>query len=126
MKVLLVDFDSKIPNLALMKLSAWHKQKGDLVGFDIQDPDQVYVSVVFSKNKSQAAGLTTMFPNSMISFGGPGWDLQNFLPEEIEKIKPDYDLYPSEYSQGYTTRGCIRKCPFCGWKFPPVKRKVSE
>ena len=113
MKVLLVDFDSKIPNLALMKLSTWHKQKGDLVGFDIQDPDQVYVSVVFSKNKSQAAGLTTMFPNSMISFGGPGWDLQNFLPEEIEKIKPDYDLYPSEYSQGYTTRGCIRNCPFC-------------
>lgn len=113
MKVLLVDFDSKIPNLALMKISAWCKSKGYEVGFDTQDPDHVVVSVVFSKNKSQAAGLTRMFPTSVTHFGGPGWNLKNFLPPSIEKIKPDYDLYPSEYSQGFTTRGCIRHCPFC-------------
>ena len=54
-----------------------------------------------------------MFPDAMVSFGGPGWDLKNFLPESIEKIKPDYSLYPSQYSQGFTTRGCVRTCPFC-------------
>lgn len=113
MKILLVNFDSKIPNLALMKLSAWYKARGDEIGFDTQDPDKVYISVVFSKNRGQAAGLIKMFPDSMVSFGGPGWDLKNFLPDEIEFIKPDYDLYPSEYSQGFSTRGCIRKCPFC-------------
>lgn len=113
MKVLLVDFDSKIPNLALMKISAWCKSRDYEVGFDIQYPDHVVVSVVFSKNKSQAAGLTRMFPTSVTHFGGPGWNLKNFLPPSIEKIKPDYDLYPSEYSQGFTTRGCIRHCPFC-------------
>jgi hypothetical protein len=31
MNILLVDVDSKIPNLALMKLSAWHKAKGNQV-----------------------------------------------------------------------------------------------
>jgi len=113
MKVLLVDFDSKIPNLALMKLSAYHKQRGDEVGFDIQDPDQVKVSVIFSKNKGQAAGLKSMFPGAEVSFGGSGWDLHSVLPLKIEKMKPDYDLYPSKYSQGFTTRGCVRSCPFC-------------
>lgn len=113
MRVLLVDFDSKIPNLALMKLSAYYKQIGDEVGFDIQDPDKIYCSVIFSKNKGQAAGLTSMFSDSEIVFGGPGWDLKNKLPLNIELIKPDYDLYPSHFSQGFTTRGCIRSCPFC-------------
>lgn len=113
MKVLLIDFDSKIPNLALMKLSAHHKQKGDVVGFDVQDPDIVYVSVIFSKNRPQAAGLEKMFPDSSVRYGGPGWDLSNQLPHDIEMIKPDYDLYPSQYSQGFTTRGCIRSCSFC-------------
>lgn len=117
-KVLLIDFDSKIPNLALMKVSAWSKLRGHDVGFVIEDPDHVVVSVIFSKNKSQAAGLKRIFPNAQIHFGGPGWNLKNFLPPSIEKIKPDYDLYPSEYSQGFTTRGCIRHCPFC---FVPEK-----
>jgi len=112
-KIRLIDFDSKIPNLALMKLSAWYKSKGDIVGFDVPDPDRVYVSVIFTKNKPKAAGLTTMFPDAEVSFGGSGWDLHSFLPDEIEKIKPDYDLYPSTYSQGFTTRGCICKCKFC-------------
>ena len=113
MKVLLIDFDSKIPNLALMKLSAQAKASGHTVGFDIQDPDIVYCSVVFSKNREQAAGLKTMFPHNKIIFGGPGWNLENTLPHSVEFMKPDYGLYPSEYSQGFTTRGCIRKCPFC-------------
>jgi hypothetical protein len=116
MKVLLVDFDSKIPNLALMKLSSYFKEKFKgrcEVGFGVENPDLVYVSVIFTKNKPQAAGLTTMYPNAKVEFGGSGWDLKSHLPPDIEFIKPDYDLYPSEYSQGFTTRGCIRKCTFC-------------
>ena len=50
MRISLIDVDSKIPNLALMKLSAYHKQKGNQVGFNISDPDQVYVSCIFKKN----------------------------------------------------------------------------
>lgn len=113
MKILLIDFDSKIPNLALMKISARAKESGHIVGFDVQDPDIIYCSVVFSKNKEQAHGLGTMFYGKEIIYGGPGWSLDNTLPSAIEFSKPDYDLYPSEYSQGFTTRGCLRKCPFC-------------
>ena len=113
MKIKLVDVDSKIPNLALMKISAWHKEQGDKVGFDIPDPDKVYASVILTKNAWKARALQFMFPGIPIDIGGSGIDLNKTLPQEIEGIKPDYDLYPSTYSQGYTTRGCIRKCGFC-------------
>jgi hypothetical protein len=33
MNISLINVDSKIPNLALMKISAWHKRKGDAVEF---------------------------------------------------------------------------------------------
>ena len=116
MNIRLIDFDSKIPNLALMKISAYFKDyyKGSCdVGFDVQEPDRIYVSVIFTKNKQQAAGLTSMYPQSKVEFGGSGWSLESHLPPDVEFIKPDYDLYPSTYSQGFTTRGCIRKCQFC-------------
>ena len=113
MRILLVDIDSKIPNLALMKLSAWHKAQGDNVGFCIEDPDKVYISCIFTKNAGQARGVAKLYPDAEIDIGGSGVDLKKELPEEIEEMKPDYDLYPSEYSQGYTTRGCDRKCSFC-------------
>ena len=41
-KILLIDVDSKIPNLALMKISAYHKSIGDAVGFNVEDPDKIY------------------------------------------------------------------------------------
>jgi len=123
-KVLLVDVDSKIPNLALMKISAWHKVQGNEVGFNIENPDRVYISCIFPKNKSQAKGIAAFYPNAEIDIGGSGVDLKKVLPKETELIKPDYDLYPSTYSQGYTTRGCIRKCEFC---FVPEKEgKIRE
>jgi len=55
-RVLLIDVDSKIPNLALMKLSSWHKARGDLVGFNVIDPDLIYASVVFKKNRHLVDG----------------------------------------------------------------------
>ena len=113
-RVLLVNVDSKLPNLALMQISAYHKSKGDTVGFDISDPDYVYISCIFTKNASQARGIASMYPDSVVSLGGTGIDIHKRLPTEYEKIFPDYSLYPRmDYSLGYTTRGCIRKCPFC-------------
>lgn len=113
MKIRLVDVDSKIPNLALMKISAYYKSMDHEVGFDIPDPDKVFASVVFTKNAWKARALKFVFPDAEIDIGGSGIDLTKALPPEIETIKPDYDLYPSKYSQGFTTRGCIRNCPFC-------------
>lgn len=96
-----------------MQLSAYHKSRGDTVGFDTPNPDKVYVSCIFSHNRSQALGLKTLFPDAEIDIGGSGVDLQKTLPTEAQKIMPDYTLYPADYDLGFTTRGCIRHCPFC-------------
>lgn len=121
MKVLLVHVDGKMPNPVLMKLSAEHKQQSDTVSFKragelsmfYVEPDKVYISCVFSWNKSKALGIAKMFPNAEVVLGGPGVDLSSKLPEEIEHIMPDYSLYNTDYSMGFTSRGCIRNCPWC-------------
>ena len=111
MKVLLIQVDGKLPNLALMKLSASHKVQGDQVFFRQPcHPDLVYVSVVFSWNRPKALGLAKMF-DCEVKIGGIGFDAK--LPDDIEHIMPDYGLYGIDYSMGYTSRGCIRRCPWC-------------
>lgn len=152
MRIGLVDFDGKIVNLALMKLSAFHKSIGDEVVLNPNSSaglDKVYCSVLFTKNRDKAAQLANLFPH--IEFGGTGWDLSIELPPEVEAMRPDFDLYQVDdiYKRlggimakekklqkattivnagiGFSTRGCVRKCSFC---LVPQKegnlRKVSE
>lgn len=125
MKILLVDVDSKIPNLALMKISAYHKSIGDDVGLCVSDPEVVYASVIFKQNKHHVDGLRFWYPNADIRIGGSGYDLKNKLPAEIENMKPDYSIYPDcDFSMGFSTRGCCRNCHFCivPKKEGPLKR----
>lgn len=130
MRILLIDVDSTIPNLALMKVSSFYKRRGgDTVGFDVENPDMAYVSVIFRKHKQNADSICEFLriqnPNIVIDVGGPGYDLKKQLPEEIENCLPDYNLYPHiDYAMGFTTRGCIRRCPFCivPIKEGPLKR----
>lgn len=123
MNILLIDVDSTIPNLALMKISAYHKLKEDEISI-IKMPeninlfqekiDKVYASIIFSKNKHFANDLSFFYPSAEIIIGGSGYDLNIKLSNEIELLKPDYSLYPDiNYSLGYTTRGCDRNCSFC-------------
>jgi hypothetical protein len=128
MNIQLIDVDNKyrsktlrgkrFPNLALMKISAYEKARGNNVGFDVKNPDLTYISCVFNKNRLNAIKECCSVENG-ISFGGSGLSLDFALPPGIDLIKPDYDLYPfQEYSMGFTSRGCIRKCDFC---IVPVK-----
>jgi len=112
MKVRLIQADGKWPNLALMKLSAFHKAQGDQVGLDLEDPDKVYISGIFSRNASKARGLWTLFPHADVEFGGAGFG-SSILPKHIEHLMPDYALYDCRVSMGFTSRGCIRACPWC-------------
>ena len=113
-KAMLIDVDSSIPNLALMKISAYLKQSGYEVGFNVPDPDIIYASCIFPRNKYKTDGLTSFYPNIPIDIGGSGVDLHKSLPPEIDLICPDYSLYPDcDMDIGFTTRGCIRNCPFC-------------
>jgi hypothetical protein len=131
LNVLLVDADSKIPNLALMKLSAYHKARGDKVALktlganisnttdkEMPDADKIYMSIVFKRNRHLIDGIrfyyTSVNPNIEIDIGGSGYNLDKWLPDEVEKLKPDYDLYKGcDSSYGYASRGCDRNCPFC-------------
>lgn len=137
MKVLLIQVDGKMPNLALMKLSAWHKQQGDEVRFNghftatpvfqrtSTPPDLVYASVIFSKNHAVAKGIQTWYPDAEFQLGGPGVGKPNYLPDKVEHIMPDYALYPDcDYSMGFTTRGCFRVCEFC--VVPVLEGKFRE
>jgi hypothetical protein len=117
MKIGLIDVDGhNFPNLALMKLSAYHKAKGDDVEwYSIFEPmyDVVYMAKVFTHTND----YNQVIQNSrQIIKGGTGYDLTSKLPQEAEKIVPDYSLYPSidqKTAYGFLTRGCIRKCPWC-------------
>lgn len=115
MRVLLIDVDSIIPNLALMHLSTFYKNGGGSeVGFNISDPDKVYASIIFSKNRHLCDGLKFLYPNAEIDIGGSGYDLNKKLPEGVDKLMPDYTLYPDyPYDLGFTSRGCDRNCYFC-------------
>ena len=124
MRVLLIDADSVIPNIPLMKLSSYCKRFGHSVelvrvglpyypnrkkrqyvcpiGFDFY-----FCSVVFSGNKEYIKG-------DNIIFGGTGVDLTTVLPDEVDAEECDYSIYPdNDTSYGFITRGCIRNCFFC-------------
>jgi len=109
----LIDVDSKIPNLVLMKISAHHKNNGDKVEWYnpmLNDWDIVYMSKVFKFTPDYQYPLTA----DKVVKGGSGYDLKTELPPEVENIYPDYNLYPNmDYAIGFTTRGCIRNCDFC-------------
>jgi hypothetical protein len=151
MKILLIDFDGKLPNLAICKLSTFCKYQGHDVYLNTCDnPDKVYISTLFTWNRQKVEKLLQVYPNADI--GGTGWDLHKELPAEIETCKPDYDLYKvsdilsriqggiatkaSKLKKaetivnagiGFTSRGCVRNCGFC---FVPKKegtfRQVAD
>lgn len=130
MRIGLVDIDGKnFPNLSLMKLSAWHKSKGDIVEW--YEPmfsghfDKVYLSKVFSFTPDFEYPIDA----DEVERGGTGYCISlvngkevfdqsknRNLPYEIEHIYPDYSLYPEltrDTAYGFLTRGCPRGCDFC-------------
>lgn len=132
MKIGLIDVDSHhYPNLALMKISAYHKIRGDSVewwwGFG--QYDRVYMSKVF--DSTYTPDMDEPLNAREIVKGGTGYGLDNRLPEEIEHCEPDYSLYPEltkDTAYGFLTRGCPNACPFCivSGKEGRVSRKVAD
>lgn len=114
MKIGLLAVDGhNFPNLALMKLSAWHKAQGDTVELArcFGHYDLLYKSKVFTFSTER----TFLVNADKIVKGGTGYrDYNTNLPNEIEHICPDYSLYPQfNAAYGFLTRGCPNKCSWC-------------
>ena len=111
MKIGLHDSDrTGFPNLALMKLSAYHKAQCDTVEWWIPmiQYDRVYSSKVFTFTQEEP-----MLPTDTIK-GGTGYGKYDALPDDIDSMYPDYTIYPDcQHAIGFLTRGCIRSCPWC-------------
>lgn len=117
MKIGLIDVDGhNFPNIALMKISAWHKARGDSVEWwwGWGQYDRVYISKVFDETYSK--DIPDPLNAKEIIRGGTGYGLDNKLPKEIDRMYPDYSLYPQytkDTAYGFLTRGCPNNCPFC-------------
>lgn len=130
MMVRLTQIDGKLPNLALARLGAWHRVKGDTVIFSC-DPfpshqerniayDVVYGSAIFTKSIFKMATLLHHWPRAII--GGTGFVNSRTTIEDItgnEDNVLDYSFWPDyKPSLGFTSRGCRLRCEFC---FVPKK-----
>jgi len=117
MEIRIVDMDSKMPNIALMKISQYHKNNGDNVEYynpiiDNQERiDKLYIAKLFNFTPDYDYN----HPTAEIIKGGTGFDIKSKLPKEIDEITElDYSMYPQhEFSMQFYSRGCIRNCPFC-------------
>jgi len=114
-RVGLIDVDSKMPNLALMKISAYYKNQGCQVGWaypiNYHKFNELFASSVFDFSDK-----TWIHKNAIC--GGTGYDLKNWLPDDIDIVDPDYELYNDmDYSIQRFSRGCLMECPYCVvWK----------
>jgi len=133
--VLLLDIDSRLPNVALMKLARYFKEQGGRVILARKDAfipgaQEVYASCVFASPSSQGR-LTRLrkYYGETLVVGGSGVDVHKRLPSNIEALPPDYSLYPEleDRAIGFLTRGCPHRCSFC---IVPMKegkpRQVSD
>lgn len=135
MKILLFQLDGALPNLALMRLAAYHRALGDEVelrrGLNPARPmeylslsaDRVYASCIFERTRPIAEFLRTMYPQVIL--GGTGVDGSTGNPPlsptttvNLEQMgipeATDYSIYPEfPHSIGFTQRGCRLKCKFC-------------
>ena len=130
----LIDVDAvnnrgaKFPNLALMRISAWHKAQGDHVEWwlgDLFHYDIVYMSKVFSDDYSP--DIPEPWNADQVIKGGTGYAIRlengkevfdkekhKNLPDEAERMFPDYSIYPQfNFAVSMTSRGCPRGCAFC-------------
>ena len=141
MRILLIEprYYSKYPPLGLLKLAAYHKKRGDEVkfvrGFELEywNPDKIYITSLFTYAWRPVHEVIRFYiqkyPNAEIVIGGiyatlcsdhlrktfgDSIRIYRGLFEEAENFLPDYSLFPSwDKSLVFSSRGCIRKCPFC-------------
>lgn len=123
MNIGILAVDSNFPNLALMKISAYHKARGDQVEWynPLCKYDKVYAAKVFTFTPDYNYYINA----NQIEKGGTGYDIEKVLPIEVDRLQPDYSIYniDSNLSYGFLTRGCPNRCKWC--VVPKKEGKIS-
>lgn len=119
--VRITQLDGKLPNLALMRLAAFHRDRGDEIVFTRSphrglfepDYDRVYASAIFKFSEARIEKLRAEFPDALV--GGTGSDSLSTIDAIVgSSTAVDYSLYPDfDASIGFTQRGCRLACKFC-------------
>jgi len=106
-----------------MKLSHWHKARGDEVVFTRLaerdmfegDYDRVYGSAIFKFSAKKIERFLASWPGAIL--GGTGTNRQHTVEDVTGAAAHehyDYSLFPSYTpSLGFTQRGCRLSCKFC-------------
>jgi hypothetical protein len=134
--------------IGLLKIGSYHKRLGDKVklvrglrrcGFK---PDRILITSLFTYWSSQvheaAAFYHRAYPTAQIEIGGIYASLMQrhckrqssfakvsrglYRGGAAEKVQVDFSLLPEplDYQVVHTSRGCVRRCTFCGtWRIEP-------
>ncbi len=138
MKILLIEpnYTVKFPPLGLLRISSYHKKKGDYVEFvkGIKKigfiPDKIYITTLFTYQYKETIRTVRYykkkFPSSDVWVGGilastrpdlfknEGVRVHIGLLKKVEPYPPDYSLFPDwDASMTFSSRGCINNCSFC-------------
>lgn len=125
MKVLLMQLDGSLPNIALMRIAAHHRSLGDECELRYATTPEracrrfgdsfgrVYASAIFEKTRPVAAAVRAQWPEAII--GGTGVNVGGTLEDHgITTTAQDYAIYPAcRVSIGFLSRGCRLRCGFC-------------
>lgn len=120
MNVRITQIDGKLPNLALMRISAHHRRLDDEIYFtrDVErglfesEYDAVYGSCIFRFSEHRLSRFLMAFPQAIV--GGTGTFSSKQVEDITDDMQLDYSLYPDfQASIGFTQRGCRLSCKFC-------------
>src|SRR3974390_56940 len=124
MRILLLQLDGKLPNVALMRIAAHHRPLGNEIELRTSCPseqpslfdarwDKIYASAIFERSKPLVERVLQYWPAAIV--GGTGWDVRTSLEDfGITTLTQDYTIYPCfRRSIAFTMRGCRFRCPFC-------------
>lgn len=134
MLVGLYNVDSVIPNLALMKLAAFHAERGDAVVSYTPTKDKppsalfdkIYASSVFKDAPDDDLSDHSQLWPEMMEIGGSGWNLHKNLPTKVERCTPAYWFYEYPHNIGFAMRGCRFRCSFCDVPAKEGRPKASN
>lgn len=125
-RVLCLQLDGALPNLALLRIAGHHVARSDSVEYRrvgnarslqrqlFDEFDTVYASAIFERSAPLIDDVRREYPGAIVGGTGSGETLTLSDVGISETATPHYASVPGyTASIGFTQRGCRLRCPFC-------------